>query len=156
MEKEKNTMLKHISQVGILVKNMDKAVEGMKQVFGVEPDSWGQTPETKRKYKGKEAKFAAKMAFYRFANIEIELIEPLYGESSWKDYIDRGKEGIHHIRFSVDNFEKTVSSMKERGICMLQEGCSVKSEKLRWGLFDTEETLSFIVEIFNEFEEIKN
>ena len=142
----------HVSQVGLCVKDLDEVVKGMEVVFGVKPDRYGETPKTKRYYKGKEAEFGAKLAFYNFANIEIEIMQPIYGDSDWKHYLESGREGLHHFRFSVDDFQGVVDSMKERNIDVLMEGLSVKSDKLRWALFDTEDLIKFPVEIFNELE----
>ena len=144
--------LTHVSQVGLCVKDIEKTIEGMEKVFGVKPDRIGETPKTKRYYKGQEAEFGAKLAFYNFANIEIELMQPIYGESDWTRFLGEGKEGLHHFRFSVDDFQAVADSMKENGIDILMEGRSVKSDKLRWALFDTDDLLHFPVEIFNEFE----
>ena len=144
--------LTHISQIGLCVKDLDAAVQGMEKVFGVKPSRYGETPETRRYYKGQEASFGARLAFYNFANIEIEFMQPLYGESDWTHYLESGREGLHHFRFSVDDFQGTVDAMRDRGIGVLMEGLSVKSDKLRWALFDTEELIAFPVEIFNEFQ----
>lgn len=142
----------HISQVGLCVRDLDAVVAGMEKVFGLKPDRYGETPKTKRYYKGQEAEFGARLAFYNFANIEIELMQPIYGESDWTHYLESGREGLHHFRFSVDDFQGVVDTMKERGIDVLMEGLSVKYDKLRWALFDTEDLITFPVEIFNEFQ----
>ena len=42
--------------------------------------------------------------------------------------------------------------MEDKGIPVLMEGTSVKSDELKWALFDTERLIKFPVEIFNEFE----
>lgn len=142
--------LRYISQVGICVKDLDAAIVGMEKVFGVKPDRCGETPASKRYYKGKEAEFGARLAFYNFSNIEIELMQPIYGESDWMQFLKSGREGLHHIRYNVDDFEDMILEMKKRGIDVLMEGESVKSEELKWALFDTEELIKFPVEIFNE------
>lgn len=142
----------HISQVGLCVKDLDAVVAGMEKVFGLKPDRYGETPKTKRFYQGREAEFGAKLAFYNFANIEIELMQPIYGDSDWAKFLASGREGLHHFRFSVDDFQAVVDTMKGRGIDVLMEGLSVKSDKLRWALFDTEDLITFPVEIFNEFQ----
>lgn len=142
----------HISQVGLCVKDLDAVVSGMEKVFGLKPDRYGETPKTKRYYHGQEAEFGAKLAFYNFANIEIELMQPIYGESDWTHFLESGREGLHHFRFSVDNFQSVVETMKTRGIDVLMEGLSVKSDKLRWALLDTENLITFPVEIFNELQ----
>lgn len=144
--------LTYISQIGLCVKDIDAAIAGMEKVFGLRPDRLGETPKTKRYYKGKEAEFGAKLAFYNFANIEIELMQPIYGESDWTRFLGEGHEGLHHFRFSVDDFQAVADTMKSRGIDILMEGRSVKSDLLRWALFDTTDLIAFPVEIFNEFE----
>ena len=144
--------LTHVSQIGLCVRDIDRVIEGMEKVFGVKPDRIGETPKTKRFYKGKEAEFGAKLAFYNFANIEIELMQPIYGDSDWVHFLESGREGLHHFRFSIDDFHAVEENMKERGIDILMEGRSVKSDKLRLALFDTEDLITFPVEIFNEFE----
>ena len=40
--------LTHISQIGLCVKDLDAAVQGMEKVFGVKPSRYGETPETRR------------------------------------------------------------------------------------------------------------
>ena len=79
-------------------------------------------------------------------------MQPIYGDSDWVKYLESGREGLHHIRFSVDDFQGVVASMEEKNIPCLMEGLSVKSDKLRWALFDTEDLIKFPVEIFNELE----
>ena len=82
-----NDKLKYISQIGLCVKDLDSAVRGMEKVFGLKPDRYGETPKTRRFYKGKESEFGAKLAFYNFANIEIELMQPIYGDSDWMHFL---------------------------------------------------------------------
>lgn len=144
--------LTKISQVGIVVKDIVAAERAMEKIFGVKPDYRGTTPDLKRYYKGKEADFAASMIFYTFANIELEFIQPIQGESDWTHFSEGGREGLHHIRFSMDDWAGTIEGLEEKGVHILMEGRSVKGEHLCWGVMDTEEDLSFNIEVFNEFE----
>ena len=154
-ENEKKSVkehLTHISQVGIVVKDIVAVEKAMEKIFGVKPDYRGTTPDLKRYYKGEEADFAADMIFYTFANIELEFIQPIRGESDWTYFSKDGREGLHHIRFSVDDWEETIKGLAANHTNILMEGRSVKGEHLRWGVMDTEEDLSFNIEVFNEFE----
>lgn len=147
---KENKNLKLISQIGLVVEDLTMAEEGMRQVFGVEPDGHGITPSNNKFYYEKEEDFAAKMAFYHFANIDIELIEPQYGRNIWDDFLKQGKRGLHHVQFNVDSFDETVSDMKERNIEVSMQGESVrKIPGLKWAYFDTESSLGWVVEIFN-------
>jgi len=144
--------LTHVGQIGIVVKDVDAIECAMERIFGVKPDYRGLTPDLERYYKGNRGDFAAKMIFYTFANIELEFIQPIQGESDWTHFMENGREGLHHFRFSVDNWKDTVEGLAESGIPILMEGRSVKGGHLRWGVMDTEKELTFNIEIFNEFE----
>lgn len=144
-----------ITQVGFVVRDMEKVVREMRRVFGVEP-IFGKLPEKGKKIRGKEAQFEAQIAFYRFANIELEFVKPISGKSIWQDFLDSGREGIHHIRFSIDDFDGTVDEMKAKGISVIMEGVSTRGiEGLKWGYLDSEIPLGFTFEIFNEEEVCK-
>lgn len=150
---KENKNLKTITQIGIIVPDLEKAMQGMERVFGVAPARFGKTPENNKIYRGQPGNFSAKMAFYDFANIEIELVEPQEGDSIWGEFLDAGGHGLHHLRFSIDNMEGTVADMRERGAEVAMEGESVRQiPGLRWAYFDTEEPLGWIIEVLNEYE----
>lgn len=144
--------LTKISQIGFVVEDLDAVTAWMKKIFGADPVI-AKAPERERKYYGGEGDFEAEIAFYDFANIQLEFVKPIKGSSIWQDFLNEGKKGLHHIRFSVDDYNGIVSEMKEKGIELSMEGVSVKNVPgLRWGYFDSEDKLPFIFEIFNELE----
>ena len=152
---KENKFMKEITQIGLVVDDWEKAVEGMRQIFGVEPGEYGTTPPKNKFYYGEPEDFAAKMAFYHFANIDIELVEPLRGRNIWSDFLQEGNYGLHHLRFSVSDYDGTVSDMQERGIAVSMEGESVRQiPGLKWAYFNTENPLGWIIEIFNEREKL--
>ena len=42
---KENKNLKAITQIGVVVHDLDAAIEGMRKIFGVEPARFGKTPE---------------------------------------------------------------------------------------------------------------
>jgi hypothetical protein len=147
-----NKHLTKITQIGIVVRDIEPMIEGMRRVFGVEPDIVSHTPKTEgRFYQGNPEPFSCKMAIYKFANIDIEFVEPENGKNIWDDFLDAGQHGLHHARFSVDNFQETVSDMNERGFKVSMQGDSM-TKGLKFAYFDTEKALDFVLEIFNEYE----
>ncbi len=150
---KENKNLKTITQIGLVVPDLEKAVQGMEHIFGVQPARYGTTPQNNKFYRGEPGDFSAKMAFYDFANIEIELVEPQKGDSIWGEFLNSGKQGLHHLRFSIDSMEDTVRDMRERGSSIAMEGESVRQiPGLRWAYFDTENPLGWIIEVLNEHE----
>jgi hypothetical protein len=151
-ELDKGNKFTKVSQVGIIVKDIRKTMAAMERVFGATPDKEGNVCPTNRRYHGKEGDFDALIALYDFANIQIELIEPLRGDNIWQEFLDKHGEGIHHIRFNVEDNDAAINDMAEKGIEVSQSGDSL-TPGLRWTYFDSEDALGFIVEQFSSYGE---
>ena len=83
LENEKFQM-KSISQVGIVVKDLQKAVENYWKNFGIGPWSiyTAAPPDlTDTFIRGEPASFSMKLAFTRAGSVMLEFIQPLEGES---------------------------------------------------------------------------
>ena len=98
-------MTKKVDHIGILVGNLDEAIKLYKDCFGAEVDKIETLPERGVK--------AAILSLGQGAN--LELLEPLAGSNMAKVLEKRG-EGLHHITFEVDNVDKELSRLSERGI----------------------------------------
>lgn len=143
-----------MSQVGFVVRDLDKTVAVMREKLGVEP-TYGTTPEVGREYRGEPGDFVCRMAFFRFSNIELEFIQPIAGTRSiWQDFLDSGREGLHHIRFSIDSQQGVEEDMASIGIPVYQKGMAVSKPGHQWAYFDSEPVLGFIIETFNELEKL--
>ena len=112
-----------ISQLGYVYKDIRTQASIMEQFFGVPRFNIIGPVEMKIKLRGKETKWVATGAFSRlFDGVEIELIEPESGESIHQEFIDEGREGLHHILYDVDDLHLVLEKFKEEGIGVLQEG----------------------------------
>lgn len=147
-----NSLFHRMVQIGIVVSDMDRTLGIMKSAFGWEPDSFADTPPGEKLYYGKVENFSVHMAFIRFGNIEIELLYPTGGKSVWQDYLDTRGEGIHHILFDVENFERAKAALEAQGIMMVQTGPSARYPGAKWAYFDATDKLGYYVEIFNPSE----
>ena len=133
-----------ISQLGYVYKDIRTQASIMEQFFGVPRFNIIGPVEMKIKLRGKETKWVATGAFSRlFDGVEIELIEPESGESIHQEFIDEGREGLHHILYDVDDLHLVLEKFKEEGIGVLQEG---KIIGLKYAYMDTESLLGIIVE----------
>ena len=146
---EKKNLFTNLSQVGFIVKDMDKTIAAMKRVFGVMPDVVNNVNPENKKYHGKDGDFDAILALYNFANVQLELIQPVSGESIWQEHLDQHGEGLHHIRFTVENQKEAIAYMAAKGIFPSQQGDSL-TPNVQWDYFDTESELGFIVEILSK------
>lgn len=107
-QKESIISSKKITQVAIVVKDIDKARNAWAQILGVKApevsvaESHFSRPTL---YRGNPSDAKAKLAFFTMDNLQIELIQPLGGKSTWQEFLDTHGEGLHHIAFEVKNID---------------------------------------------------
>lgn len=138
-----------IVQVGIVVRDLEKAKQGMLDVFGLVPDASGESLYRDCIYKGSDDLIDAPVlaAFYNFFNIQLEFLQPIGdADTVWSDYVKMGQSGLHHIRFDVDDQDRANQLMAEKGIGIWMEGRSLINPESRFTYYDSIEKLGFIVE----------
>jgi hypothetical protein len=133
-----------VEQLGFVYKGIRKQAKIMETFFGIPKFTILGPLEMEIIYRGKQTKWIASGAFGRlFNNVEVELIQVESGECIHKEFLDKGNEGFHHVRASVDNLEKVIEKFKEEGINVLQTGRIVSST---YAYMDTETILGIILE----------
>ena len=95
-----------VNQVGFVVRNLKQAIALYEPMFG--PFTEMDAPDMEWVYRGKPEISSLKLAFGKSGDVEIELIEWISGETPHKEFIEAGREGMHHLRFVVDNVEEKV------------------------------------------------
>lgn len=116
---------KTITQVAVIVKDIDKARVAWAKVLGVaapEASVAESHPSRPTKYKGVSSDGKAKLAFLAMDNLQIELIQPLGGKSTWQEFLDVNGEGIHHIAFNVKNIDGVEKLFEMQGMPTVQNG----------------------------------
>ncbi len=66
-------------------------------------------------YRGKTTDCRLRCAFSRSSPIEIELIEVLEGETAHTEHLRRHGEGLHHVRFRVDDVDAKLAVLTGAG-----------------------------------------
>jgi methylmalonyl-CoA/ethylmalonyl-CoA epimerase len=142
-------MFRDLAQIGVVVKDLDRAMAGLSKILGIGPFSVLEDDTDPQKvHRGKPGNFAARKAFVKLGPIELELIQPLHGECIWGNFLRERGEGIHHIRFNVPDVEPVIEHMEGQGIEVSQMGSGLRPGT-RWVNFDTDDRVGFTVEIMN-------
>jgi methylmalonyl-CoA/ethylmalonyl-CoA epimerase len=140
-------------QVGLVVRDIDRTMAMLSELFGMGPFRTLDWPpadraDLKRFYRGKPGNYTSRMAWADLGPIELELIQPLEGESIFRDYLEEHGEGIHHLKFLVAELEPVIEYLAGFGIEV-----SLRGEGLRpgteWAFFGTESQMGFGIEIMN-------
>ena len=140
-----------ITQIGIVVEDLEKAKAGMLNVFGLEPDIENDSLYRGTWYRGEIIDAPVKAAFYNQLNVQLEFLQPVGDtDTIWHDYLDEGfrKHGhaLHHLRFDVENNDAVTKAMEERGIAKYMEGKSLVDPTATFTYYDSVAELGFIIE----------
>ncbi len=142
---------KTVTQVAIIVKDIDKAREAWGKVLGVETPGASVAeshPSRPTRYRGNPSDAKAKLAFFDMGNLQIELIQPLGGKSTWQEFLDNNGEGIHHIAFSVKNIDGVEKQFELQGMATVQNG---GWDGGAYSYIDASKNLGCILELLENF-----
>ena len=99
-------MLKHISHIGIAVKDLEAGI-AFYEKLGLKLEGIEEVPSQK-----------VKVAFFPCGETRIELLCPTSEESPIAKFIEKKGEGIQHIAFAVDEIETSLKQSNELGLAL--------------------------------------
>ena len=142
-----------VIQVGIVVRDLERALEAHTRLWGIRPwriYTYGPDLLTGLTYRGEPGRFSMRLALAG-EDPQLELIEPLEGPSIYHEWLDRHGEGLHHVAILVDSLEETIATMAAAGYGLLQAGYGFGPDgDGGFAYFDTERDLSLIVEAIED------
>tara|TARA_R110000823_G_scaffold210224_10_gene340519 strand:+ start:1231 stop:1683 length:453 start_codon:yes stop_codon:yes gene_type:complete len=102
-----------VDQVGFVVRDIEQALAIYQPMFGAfsRMDPGPMTYD----YRGNSESCELRLAFGRSGDVEIELIQWVSGGCPHKEFLDAGREGMHHLRFRIDDLDASVSAAKAIG-----------------------------------------
>ena len=62
-----------------------------------------------------------KTAFISVGDSNVELLEPTSSDSTIAKFIEKRGEGIHHLCFRVDDIEKELANLQDKGFRLINE-----------------------------------
>ena len=97
-------MIKKIEHIGIAVTDLEKSEQLFEKLLGQKP------------YKKEDVQSeAVTTSFFKVANQKLELLHATSDESPIKKFIDKRREGVHHIAFQVESIRKEVKRLEGLG-----------------------------------------
>jgi methylmalonyl-CoA/ethylmalonyl-CoA epimerase len=103
-------VIKKIDHVGIAVKDLDAAIKFYEEILGLKVDMIEENADQK-----------VKIAFIPTGDSEVELLQSTTPDGPIARFIEKNGEGIQHIAFRVDNLEKRLNELKEKGVRLIDE-----------------------------------
>ncbi len=140
--------LPELSQIGIVVKDLEQAVAYYENTLGFGPFLRSGVDFNLVfeyiEYRGNRVETEFLMAFGTIGSLELELIQPVSGPSIYREFLDNGCEGFHHLCFDVDDLEERLARYRAMGIEALMEG---RTRDSGFAYLDTEQAGGVIIEL---------
>ncbi|NLN49633.1 MAG: hypothetical protein GX154_11240 [Clostridiales bacterium] len=131
----------NLDQIGFVVNDINKISNNLKKLIGVDEIkivNWpipGIDPEST--HRGNKCNWKMRLGFLdTIDNVTLEFIQPIEGVSIFSEFLEAHSPGLHHLRFSVKDFDEAVEDFIQEGYEMLASGRGVHKGS-RWAFFDT-------------------
>lgn len=102
-------MVKHISHIGIAVKNLEEGI-AFYEKLGLKLEGIEEVPSQ-----------MVRVAFMPCGDTRIELLSPTSEDSPVAKFIEKKGEGIQHIAFAVDDLPEALQTSQENGITLIDK-----------------------------------
>ncbi len=153
---KKDSFRLDFTQIAWMVKDVETAKIFFKEMIGV--NNFSETVTTRLKeyvgtYYSEPSNAENLVAMAYSGGIFIELIQPISGNSIFKDSIDSNPTGgVQHIAFStsITNFDKVVSDFESKGFSVIS---SFDTPIAKIVFFDTRKEIGVFTEIMSITEE---
>jgi catechol 2,3-dioxygenase-like lactoylglutathione lyase family enzyme len=127
-----------IIQVAWVVEDIDAAESLWGGSFGVA--KWTRIPDVHFgpdtcTYRGKPSDHVAHVSMAYAGDLQLELIQPVSGESIYTEFLAAGGSGLHHVCFETDDMDASVTTAEQAGLPVLQEG-SMAGGAIRFAYVD--------------------
>jgi len=142
--------LPRVSQIGVVVGEMDRAVDYYESVFGLEPFTVYEFVPDKHWYMEEPSPLKILMGKSMWGDVEWELLQPLEGKSLHQEFLDTHGEGLQHLGFTVSNYDDMFERMKKAGLQPLMRAESYVENyggNVKACYFDTRQAGGVICEI---------
>lgn len=114
-----------ITQVAIIVRDIETRAKAWADLLGVPvPEIKVTAPVelAQTEYEGAPTPARARLAFFHLGQVDLELIEPIDGPSTWKDQLDQHGDSLHHIAFHIQGMPEKLAYLSAKGIPLVQRG----------------------------------
>ena len=116
MNSEGKVKLPPVHQIGIVVRDIEKAAEHYTSTFGIGPFFIIDVDMEGAILRGKPINTKIKAGFAQSGPLQIEFIQPVEGENLYTEFLATEGEGLHHLAFQVEDLDATLAEFAKVGI----------------------------------------
>ncbi|KAB8028629.1 methylmalonyl-CoA epimerase [Fluviispira multicolorata] len=132
-------MVKRISHLGIVPKDVEKAVKFFHGVLNLEKEGSEIVDEQK-----------VAVQFIRTENSRLEILEATSSESPIAKFLETKGSGVQHIALEVDNLDEWIQHLKKNNIRLIDEAPRYGAHNTRIIFIHPHSTGGVLVELVEE------
>ena len=103
-------MLKKIHHIGIAVKDLDAAAEKYVAMTGVE--------DFEKEYVKEQD---VEVAMFEVGESRIELLQGMSEKSPISRFLEKNREGLHHVAYEVEDISSVLKQLKEKNYRLIDQ-----------------------------------
>ena len=127
--------ISHIEHIGIAVKDLQKAIQYYENILGLKCYAIEEVKDQK-----------VKTAFFMVGQTKIELLESTSEDGPIAKFVEKRGEGIHHLAFAVNDIEKSLHEVEQKGIRLIDKQPRKGAEGLDIGFLHPKSTFGVLTE----------
>ncbi len=147
-EMKRTLDLPEMSQIGIIVKDLERTIEYYENTLGMGPFTRSGVDFNLVfdyiELRGERVETDFLLGFAALGSLELELIQPVRGPSLYQEFLERSAEGLHHLCFDVDDLDERLKRYRSMGLTVLMEGRTPNSG---FAYLDTDKIGGVIIEL---------
>ena len=128
--------IKHIDHIGVAVKDIEQAGKFYTDVLGLKIEDVENVADQK-----------VNVAFIPITDSEVELLESTEPDGPIARYISARGEGVQHIAFRVEDIDKALEELKEKGVRLIDQAPRKGAGGARIAFIHPKETNGVLVEV---------
>lgn len=140
-----------VAQVAIIVEDLERAAENYWQLFGIGDwhfYTYGAGLCQEMSYHGDPAEYRMRLALGYLGPTRIELIQPLEGDTVYRDFVEKHGYGVHHFGVLVEDMEEALAQAEAAGLVMTMDGAGFgRDGDGHYAYLATEKALGVTIEL---------
>lgn len=137
-------MIEKISQIGIVVPDMEKAIKFYQDTMGITFNVLQREPEMCELH-GKPTNFQLKTGFAFLSGLQLELIQVVDGYSAHSEFLEKNPQGgMHHVAVYVEDLEAEVSKYLDASVELIARGEYMRT---KWAYLDSTDQAGLLLEL---------
>ena len=129
-------MIEDIDHIGIAVADIEKTKKMYEETLNLKR-LWAEHIEEQ----------GVDVVAYQIGDTKIELVQPLSQDSPVGKFLQKRGEGLHHIALRVEDIDKTLDDLREKGVELIDQVARLGAHGARIAFIHPRETNGVLYEL---------